>query len=96
MEDRVIPADTKIGFHNLSQSSQYYAIQLDGRTIKTLYKDDLLIPSLPLAMAVAEEWDSQIDTIDMRRMNINQMLAKGFRSINDDGYLRKFMRSELI
>ena len=47
-------------------------------------------------MAVAEEWESQIETIDMRRMNINQMLAKGFRSINDDGYLKKFMRGELV
>jgi len=56
--DRIISLDEKVGLHNLSSSNQFYSVQLDGRSVKTLYKDDLLIPSLPLAMAVAEEWES--------------------------------------
>jgi chaperone required for assembly of F1-ATPase len=37
---------------------KYYAVTLDGRVTKTLYKDDLCIPSRALAVAIAEEWDS--------------------------------------
>mgnify|MGYP000141471522 CR=1 FL=1 len=43
---------------NLSKAETYYAVALDGRVTKTLYKDNLLLPSRALAVAVAEEWDS--------------------------------------
>ena len=47
-----------VDLSNLSKSDKYYAVTLDGRVTKTLYKDNLLLPSRALAVAVAEEWDS--------------------------------------
>jgi chaperone required for assembly of F1-ATPase len=64
---------------------------LDGRPIKTLYKDDLLLASYPLAVAVAEEWDSMYETIDLRIMHTNTMLAKGIRVFKDE-YLVNHMK----
>jgi len=37
---------------------KYYAVTLDGKVTKTLYKDDLCLPNRALAVALAEEWDS--------------------------------------
>jgi len=34
-------------------------VTLDGKVTKTLYKDDLCLPTRALAVALAEEWDSQ-------------------------------------
>lgn len=49
-----------VNFENLSQChGPYWAVALDGRIIKTLYKDPMPIPSRALAVAVAEEWESQ-------------------------------------
>jgi chaperone required for assembly of F1-ATPase len=81
---------------NLSKRNDdkpFWGITLDGRPIKTLYKDDMVLPSYPLAVAVAEEWESMLDTIDLRIMHTNTMLAKGFRVFNDeDDYLVNHMK----
>jgi hypothetical protein len=44
----------------------------------------MVIPSYPLAVAVAEEWDANLHTIDMRTMHTNTMLSKGFRVFKDE------------
>jgi chaperone required for assembly of F1-ATPase len=33
-------------------------VTLDGKVTKTMYKDNLLIPSKAMAVALAEEWES--------------------------------------
>ena len=49
-----------VTFENLSMShGPYWAVALDGRVIKTMYKDPMPIPSRALAIALAEEWESQ-------------------------------------
>ncbi len=48
---------TEVNLTNLSKSQKYYAVTLDGRVTKTIYKDDLFVPSRALAVAIAEEWD---------------------------------------
>lgn len=51
--------EQKVSLQYLQHShDKYYAVTLDGRVTKTLYKDDLCIPSRALAVAIAEEWDS--------------------------------------
>ena len=51
------PSD-QVTLDNLSQShDKYWAITLDGRVIKTFYKDMLPLPSKALAVALAEEWE---------------------------------------
>ncbi len=61
LSDKVekLQATEKITLNNLSMSHDtYWAVTLDGRVTKTLFKDDLLIPSKSLAIALAEEWES--------------------------------------
>ena len=65
----LLTKDAEIGLNNLSSASnddQYWAVALDGRIIKSMYKDELLIPSRALAVVVAAEWERQHDVVDMR------------------------------
>ena len=59
-----------------------------------MYKDDLFIPSRALAVALAEEWESQTDVIDLRDFHMNNMLAKGVRAAHDLSLIQH-MQSEL-
>ena len=45
-----------------------WAIQLDGRSVKTPARATLAVPTPELADAIAEEWRSVADTIDPRAM----------------------------
>jgi chaperone required for assembly of F1-ATPase len=47
-----------------------YAIELDGRTVKTPLRRQLLIPSQPLAAAITAEWDSQQKEIRPSEMHL--------------------------
>ncbi len=50
----------QLDFSNLSLSAdKYWAVTLDGRVTKTMFKDTLMIPSKALAVALAEEWEAQ-------------------------------------
>jgi len=39
-------------------SDKYWAVTLDGKATKTMFKDNLFIPTKALAVALAEEWES--------------------------------------
>ena len=54
--------------NNFHSSHKYYAVTLDGKVIKSLYKDDLFIPTKALAVALAEEWEAQIESINMKAL----------------------------
>ena len=59
-------------FENLSLShGKYWAVALDNRIVKTMYKDVMPIPSRALAVALAEEWDNQKDKIDLKTLHLN-------------------------
>ena len=74
----------EVNFDNLSLAhGPYWAVALDGRVIKTMYKDPMPIPSRALAVAIAEEWESQKDKIDLKTLHLNQMLARAIRSTHD-------------
>ena len=54
-----IDLNDDVTMENLSKSHDtYWAVALDGRVIKTIYKDAMPIPSRALAVAMAEEWES--------------------------------------
>ena len=42
-----------VTWSNLSKSDNYWAIKLDNRVVKTMYKDLLLVPTKALAIALA-------------------------------------------
>lgn len=54
-----LPAGEAVTVNNLSLSDKYWAVTLDGKVTKTMYKDNLLIPTKAMAVALAEEWESQ-------------------------------------
>ena len=57
-EIQKLKAGESIDFKNLSYSSEpYWAVTLDGKVTKTMYKDNLLIPTKAMAVALAEEWE---------------------------------------
>ncbi|KAL3816440.1 hypothetical protein ACHAXA_000090 [Cyclostephanos tholiformis] len=45
---------------DVEAASSWYGVTLDGRTLRTPLGRTLSLPSLPLAIAVASEWDSQV------------------------------------
>ncbi len=49
-----------------------YAVDLDGRAVKTPYKQPLILPTRVMAEAVAAEWQAQIDKIDPTTMPVTR------------------------
>ena len=90
-----LSTDQKVSLKNLRLShDKYYAVTLDGKVTKTLYKDDLCLPSRALAVALAEDWDSQSERIDMKTLKLNQMMAKAVRTVHDPT-LVAYMRNQI-
>lgn len=50
-----------------------WRIQLDGRSVKTPAKRELILPAEGLARAVAEEWDAQGERIDPFQMPLTRL-----------------------
>ena len=48
-------------------------IALDGRNVKTPLKASLVLPTRPLAEAVAAEWDAQVDVINPHAMPLTKL-----------------------
>ena len=68
---KLSPSD-ELTLENVSMShDKYWAVALDGRVIKTMYKDPMPIPSRALAVAIAEEWESQQEKIDLKTLHLN-------------------------
>ena len=55
---KITPGEA-VSVNNLSLSDKYWAVTLDGKVTKTMYKDNLLIPTKAMAVALAEEWEGQ-------------------------------------
>ncbi len=50
-----------------------FGIALDGRPVKTPAKAPLVVPSQPLARAIADEWDAQSEVIDPNIMPLTRI-----------------------
>lgn len=55
------------------ETDQGYAVQLDGRPVKTPAKNVLNVPSRALADAIAAEWDAQEEDIDAHEMRLTRL-----------------------
>lgn len=49
-----------------------FTVMLDGRGVKTPAKADLTVPTMPLAEAIAQEWDAQGDVLDPGTMPVTR------------------------
>ncbi len=54
------------------QTEDGFTVHLDGRAIKTPAKASLVVPTLGLAKAIAEEWDAQEGKIDPGTMPVTR------------------------
>jgi chaperone required for assembly of F1-ATPase len=50
-----------------------FGIALDGRSVKTPAKRPLVVPSRPLARAIADEWEAQTEVIDPNTMPLTRI-----------------------
>lgn len=64
-----------VNVNNLSLSDKYWAVTLDGKVTKTMYKDNLLIPSKALAVALAEEWEAQHENINLKSLHLVRVVS---------------------
>ena len=55
-------------FYREARAAAGGAVELDGRPVRTPARRPLAVPSLPLAEAIAAEWNAQEETIDPRAM----------------------------
>ncbi|MCF3972349.1 ATP12 family chaperone protein [Paracoccus salsus] len=49
-----------------------WEVALDDRPVRTPGKHPLILPTLPLAQAIADEWDAQVDVIDPYSMPLTR------------------------
>lgn len=52
-----------------------YKVTLDGRPVRTPAKAELVLPTRPLAQAIAAEWDEQVTEIRPHRMPMMQLAS---------------------
>lgn len=49
-----------------------FAVELDGRAVKTPAKQTLCVPTHAMALAIAQEWDAQVDLINPNTMPVTK------------------------
>lgn len=78
-----------------------YAVQLDGKTVKTPQGTPLVMPSLALCEAVAQEWADQGDEIDPKSMALMPLAGTAIDRVSEvreglvEGLL-KFAETDLL
>jgi chaperone required for assembly of F1-ATPase len=57
----------------VAETPDGWQVQLDGRIVKTPKRAPLVLPTKPLAEAIAAEWDAQAASIDPRTMPLTKL-----------------------
>src|ERR1700732_1558836 len=52
-----------------------FGVELDGKALKTPAKGLLVLPTGALALAIAEEWDAQAETVQPHTMRLMQLAS---------------------
>ena len=60
-----------------------WEILLDGRPVRSPAKRPLVLPTEPLAAAIAEEWQAQGDTVEPQTMPLMQLAATAIDRVGD-------------
>ena len=63
--------------------AQPFRISLDGRPVKTPSHNELCVPSRPLAEAIADEWQSQEETIVLTAMPLTRLASGAIDRVAD-------------
>lgn len=84
---------TRRRFYKTVSVTDDFGIALDGRVVKTPMKASLLLPTRPLAEAVAAEWDAQGEKINPATMPFTKLANT---AIDRVGPLRATIASEVL
>ena len=60
-----------------------YCVALDGRPVRTPGKNRLVLPTVALAAAIAQEWQAQVDVIDAAEMPLTKIANSGIDGVAD-------------
>lgn len=72
-----------------------YAIQLDGKSVKTPLGQTLVSPNKPLADEIVKEWSAQEEKVNPRLIPMTQMLTTAIDRMRDRDALTKTVLSYL-
>lgn len=61
-----------------------FAIELDGKTVKTPARRPLAVPTEALALLVAAEWERQVDVINPTIMPVTRLVNTALDGVADD------------
>jgi chaperone required for assembly of F1-ATPase len=78
-----------------------YGILLDGRPVRTPAKNVVTVPAEQLALALAEEWNAQAETIDPEKMPLTRLVNSAIDGVSrEKGAVRaeivKYAASDLL
>ncbi|NQZ14426.1 MAG: ATP12 chaperone family protein [Alphaproteobacteria bacterium] len=77
-----------------------YAIQLDGKTVQTPLKQDLVAPTQALADAIVQEWSAQDEDVKPDTMPLSQILITAIDKIRDrdaiTDNMMKYLDTDLV
>lgn len=83
-----------------TKSDDGYVIQLDGKPVQTLLKQDLIAPSQALADAIIAEWSAQGDEVKPDTMPLTQILITAIDKIRDreviTASVMKYLDTDLV
>ena len=80
-------------FYKRASVTDELGIALDGRVVKTPMKAKLILPSLGLAQAVADEWNAQVVVINPAAMPLTKMANT---AIDRAGGERDFVAGQVV
>ncbi|GMH80824.1 hypothetical protein TrST_g10637 [Triparma strigata] len=95
---------TRVGKSSPPESAlpeKLYTVTLDGRAIKSPAKNPLAVPSLPLALTIANEWDYQVDYIEPDSMPLMKIASTAIDQVNaEPEYVRenclRYLRNDTV
>ncbi|XP_062508283.1 ATP synthase mitochondrial F1 complex assembly factor 2-like isoform X1 [Corticium candelabrum] len=67
----------------IRKTSEGYAVALDGRVVKTPLRNELLVPSESLAVAIAAEWDAQWEKIQPSGMHLTSLCMTAIDKLSE-------------
>lgn len=84
-----------------AESEDGFVVHLDGRPVRTPGGRFLLLPSRPLAEAIAAEWQAQVETVKPATMPLTQLSSTALDRVGPEretitGYLMAYAGTDLL
>jgi len=85
----------------VAHEGEGFSIRLDGRPVRTPARRVLAAPTMPLAQAIAAEWDAQSDVVDPAKMPLTRLANSIIDGVADQAAevraeIEKYLGSDLV